>query len=90
LKIVKTDNYNNKLLDREELKRIEKYESNKKEEEARLIKDTIIKQKPWILYVFAVASALVVEVKMHTVQCILSLTEALDTLRLCRRLCSRS
>ena len=48
---------------REELKRIEKYESNKKEEETREMEETLIKQKPWILYVFAVASALVIEVR---------------------------
>jgi hypothetical protein len=42
---------------------MEKYESNKKEEETRLMEETIIKRKPWILYVFAVASALVVEVR---------------------------
>jgi len=47
---------------REELKRINKYESNKKEEETRLMEETLIKQKPWILYVFAVASALAIEV----------------------------
>jgi len=47
---------------RDEQKRIAKYESNLKEEETRLLEDIFIKQKPWILYVFAVASALILEV----------------------------
>ena len=47
---------------RDEQKRIAKYESNLKEEETRLLEDTFIKQRPWILYVFAVASALILEV----------------------------
>jgi hypothetical protein len=49
-------------LPRDEQKRIAKYESNLKEEETRLLEDTFIKQRPWILYVFAVASALILEV----------------------------
>ena len=54
-------------LPRDEQKRIAKYESNLKEEETRLLEDTFIKQRPWILYVFAVSSALILEVSsLHT------------------------